>query len=83
LIQNTKTESSKWVNTNKLSASKFQSQDGFGAFSHSKSQLPQVNKYIQNQEVHHVKKSFIEEYKSILDVFGLEWDEKYIFHDLI
>jgi len=42
-----------------------------------------VNKYIQNQEVHHVKKSFIEEYKSILDVFGLEWDEKYIFHDLI
>ncbi|WP_425637233.1 IS200/IS605 family transposase [Algoriphagus yeomjeoni] len=83
LIQNTKTESSKWVNVNKLSASKFQWQDGFGAFSYAKSQLPQVIKYIQNQEEHHSKKSFIEEYKSILDAFELEWDEKYIFHDLI
>ncbi len=83
LIQNTKTESSKWVNANKLSASKFQWQDGFGAFSHSKNQIPQVIRYIQNQEEHHKKKSFIEEYKFILDVFGLEWDEKYIFHDLI
>jgi len=82
LIQNVKTESSKWVNSNKLSPSKFQWQDGFGAFSYSKSQLPQVIKYIQNQEKHHKKKSFIEEYKSILDAFGLEWDEKYIFHDL-
>jgi putative transposase len=83
LIQNTKTESSKWVNANKLSSSKFQWQDGFGAFSYSKSQIPQVIKYIQYQEEHHIKKSFIEEYKSILDAFGLERDKKYIFHELL
>ena len=83
LIQNVKTESSKWINVNKLSSSKFHWQDGFGAFSYSKSQLPQVIKYIQNQEEHHSKKTFIEEYKSILDAFDLEWDEKYIFHDLL
>ncbi|WP_439490873.1 IS200/IS605 family transposase [Algoriphagus sp.] len=83
LIQNVKTESSKWINVNKLSSSKFHWQDGFGAFSYSKSQLPQVIKYIQNQEEHHSKKTFIEEYKSILDAFDLDWDEKYIFHELL
>ncbi|MCE7058014.1 IS200/IS605 family transposase [Algoriphagus sp. AGSA1] len=83
LIQNVKTESSKWINANKLSSSKFHWQDGFGAFSYSKSQLPQVIRYIQNQEEHHSKKTFNEEYKSILDAFDLEWDEKYIFHELL
>lgn len=83
LMQNTKTESSKCVNSNKLSSSKFQGQDGYGAFSYSKSQLPQVIEYIQNQEQHQKMKSFIEEYKSILDAFELEWDGKYIFHELL
>ena len=55
----------------------------FGAFSYSKSQIPRVINYIQKQEEHHKKKSFLEEYRSILDAFGLEWDEKYIFHDLL
>lgn len=83
LVQNVKTESSKWINTHKLSTSKFQWQVGFGAFSYSKSQLPQVIKYIQNQEIHHRKKSFSQEYREFLDAFDIEWDEKYVFHEML
>ena len=58
---------------------RFSWQEGYGAFSYSKSQIPQVIKYIENQEVHHGKRTFIEEYRKILNDFGLDYDEKYIF----
>lgn len=83
LVQNIKNESSKWINTNQLCDSKFQWQEGFGAFSYSKSQINTVIKYIQNQELHHSKKSFIEEYVTFLDAFVVDWDEQYIFKELI
>lgn len=83
LVQNIKNESSKWINTNQLCDSKFQWQEGFGAFSYSKSQINTVIKYIQNQELHHSKKSFIEEYVTFLDAFEVDWDEQYIFKELI
>lgn len=56
LVQNIKTESSKWINSNNFCDSKFQWQEGFGAFSYSKSQIDTVVKYIQNQELHHSKR---------------------------
>lgn len=57
LMQNVKTESSKWIKDEKLAAT-FAWQEGYGAFSYAKSQVPAVIRYIQNQEVHHKKESF-------------------------
>jgi REP element-mobilizing transposase RayT len=79
LMQRVKGNSSEWINKEKLIKGKFSWQEGYGAFSHSKSQISQVIKYIENQEVHHKKRTFIEEYKKILNDFGLEYDEQYIF----
>jgi putative transposase len=83
IIQNVKTESSKWINNQKLTTGKFGWQDGYGAFSYSKSHLPRVIRYIQQQEQHHRKQTFIQEYKSFLESFGIEYDERYIFKELI
>jgi len=82
LIQNVKTESSKWINNHKFTSSQFSWQEGYGAFSYSKSHLPRVISYIQNQETHHKKVSFLEEYRSLLDAFEIEYDERYIFKPL-
>jgi hypothetical protein len=83
LVQNIKSESSKWINSNNLCVSKFQWQEGFGAFSYSKSHIDTVVKYIQNQELHHSKKTFLQEYISFLDSFEVDWNEQYIFKELI
>lgn len=58
---------------------KFNWQEGFGAFSYSRSQIDVVIKYILNQEEHHKKKSFKEEYLDFLKKFEIEYDEKYLF----
>jgi len=79
LMQNIKRDSSAWINKEKLVVGKFSWQEGYGAFSYSKSQISQVIKYIENQEIHHKKRTFVEEYRKILDDFGLEYDERYIF----
>ena len=79
LMQNVKRNSSEWINKEKLILGKFSWQEGYGAFSYSKSQIPQVIKYIESQEIHHKKRTFIEEYKKILIDFGLEYDERFIF----
>ena len=57
-------------------------QDGYAAFSYSKSHLPEVIKYIHNQETHHQKESFTDEYKKMLEKFEVHYDERYIFHEL-
>jgi len=79
MLRFVKGDSSEWINKEKLTARKFNWQDGYGAFSHSKSQIDSVVKYIRNQQLHHKKASFIEEYKSMLEKFGIEYDERYIF----
>jgi REP element-mobilizing transposase RayT len=79
LIQNVKRDSSAWINEEKLVIGKFSWQEGYGAFSYSKSQIPRVIKYIENQEKHHTNRSFLEEYKKTLIGFGLKYDEKYLF----
>jgi putative transposase len=82
LMQDIKGNSSKWINDNKLAAGKFQWQEGYGAFSYNKSLLPKLINYIKNQETHHKKKTFLEEYKEFLKVFEIEYDERYIFKEL-
>jgi putative transposase len=79
LMQDIKGSSSKWINDNNLTKTKFSWQEGYGAFSYSKSQLPKVIKYIENQEEHHKKRSFLEEYKEFLTAFEIDYDERYIF----
>lgn len=79
LIQEVKANSSKFVNQKRFVRGKFSWQEGFGAFSYSRSQLDTVVKYIQNQEKHHAKKSFKDEYIEFLKNFDIDYDEKYLF----
>jgi putative transposase len=79
LMQDIKGSSSKWINEKKFLKFKFSWQEGYGAFSYSKSQLPKIINYINNQEAHHKKKSFIEEYTNFLQAFNVDYDERYIF----
>ncbi len=81
LMQNVKTESSKWVKEQNLCHS-FAWQEGYGAFSYAKSQVPDVIRYIQNQEQHHQKENFLDEYRKFLRAFEIQWDERYIFKEL-
>ncbi|NOY76516.1 MAG: IS200/IS605 family transposase [Calditrichaeota bacterium] len=79
LVQTAKANSSKWINENKLVLGKFNWQPGFGAFSYSHSQIDNVVKYILNQQHHHRKKTFREEYIEFLDKFHVPYDERYLF----
>ncbi len=83
LIQQVKRDSSKWINKQRKCERHFQWQGGFGAFSYSKSQIPVVSNYIINQERHHKKKSFIEEYQELLEKHEIEYDDAYIFKPLL
>ncbi|MDY0280310.1 MAG: transposase [Salinivirgaceae bacterium] len=66
LVENIKTSSNAWINENRFSKYKFEWQKGYGAFTYSRSQLDDVIKYILNQEQHHQKESFRDEYLEIL-----------------
>ena len=79
LMKIVKRDSSKWINEKGLVKTKFSWQAGFGAFSYSKSHVPRVIKYIQNQEEHHKTKTFTEEYVELLKTFEVDYDERYIF----
>jgi len=79
LVRDIKANSSKFITDNNLVNGKFNWQDGFGAFSYSKSQLDNVVKYILNQAEHHKTKTFKEEYIDFLQKFEIEYDEKYLF----
>jgi len=79
LTRDIKAGSSKFINDNKWVNGKFSWQEGFGAFSYSRSQIDTVIKYILNQEEHHRKKTFKEEYLEFLKKFEIEYNEKYLF----
>ena len=83
LVQNVKTESSKWVKAKKFCNGSFGWQDGYGAFSYSKSHVDDVIRYVQNQEIHHKKQTFLNEYRKMLTLFEVAYDEQYIFKELI
>ncbi len=82
LIQNVKTESCIWIKDKKICTGKFAWQEGYWAISYSKSHVPDVIRYIQNQEVHHRKESFLDEYRHFLKAFEIAYDEQYIFKEL-
>ena len=79
LMQDIKEYSSKWINSKGLVRGKFSWQEGYGAFSYSKSHVNKVIKYIKNQEEHHKKRKFTEEYLDLLKKFEVDYNEAYIF----
>jgi len=79
LVRDIKAGSSGFINEKKWVRGRFNWQEGFGAFSYSHSQVGQVVKYIQNQEEHHRKKTFKEEYLEMLKAFAVEYSEQYLF----
>ena len=82
LMYELKRSSSLWINENKVVVGKFSWQEGFGAFSYSQSQISRVSKYIENQETHHKKKTFREEYLDFLKAFNIEFDERYVYKEI-
>ena len=79
LVREIKKASNSFINEKKLTATNFQWQEGFGAFSYSQSHIDRVIKYINNQKTHHAKQSFKEEYLQFLQKFAIEYDENYLF----
>jgi len=79
LVRDIKAGSSKFISEKKWLVGKFSWQEGFGAFSYSKSQIDTVINYILNQEEHHKKKTFKEEYLYFLKKYKIEYNEKYLF----
>ena len=82
LMFNVKRSSSLWINDNRFVMGRFSWQEGFGAFSYGKSQIPNVANYIENQENHHKKRNFMEEYLELLKLFEIEYDERYVFKSI-
>ena len=79
LVTDIKANSSKWINEKGFIKGKFQWQEGFGAFSYAHSQLDIIIAYINNQEQHHLKKTFRDEYTELLKKFNVQYDENYLF----
>ena len=79
MTRDIKASSSKWMNEEKMIIGKFKWQEGFGAFSYSKSQIDAVVKYIANQPEHHRKTTFKDEYIQFLRNFEIEYNEKYLY----
>jgi putative transposase len=78
MMQFLKGGSSKWIHETFPEMRRFAWQDGYGAFTVSKSQLPDIARYIQSQEEHHRAKTFQEEYLAFLQRHGIEYDERYV-----
>ncbi|GHV46670.1 transposase [Bacteroidia bacterium] len=79
LMFHIKRSSSLWINENRFVMGKFSWQEGFGAFSYGKSQISDIANYIETQEEHHKKRTFMEEYLEFLKLFDVEYDERYVF----
>ncbi|MEG0849128.1 MAG: IS200/IS605 family transposase [Flavobacterium sp.] len=83
LMKIVKGKSSKYINDNQLTISRFEWQEGYGAFSYSQSHIDAVYKYIKNQEEHHKKQNFKDEYFSFLEKFNVKFEQKHVFQNLI
>jgi REP element-mobilizing transposase RayT len=79
LMYHIKRSSSLWINQNRLCTGIFSWQEGFGAFSYGKSQIPHIARYIENQQLHHANQKFIEEYVGFLKAFEIEYDNRFIY----
>ncbi len=79
LVRDIKNNTTNFINSNRWLPGRFSWQEGYGAFSYGHSQLDQVYRYILNQEQHHRKRTFREEYLELLKRFDVEYDERNLF----
>jgi putative transposase len=79
LVREIKKSSTEWINKNRLTKSKFQWQEGYGAFSYSKEDISAICNYVEHQKEHHKTVSFKEEYIALLNEFCIEYKEEYLF----
>lgn len=79
LTRDIKAGSSKFIKEKGWIKSRFEWQEGFGAFSYAHSQLTSVINYIKNQEKHHEKRTFREEYIEFLNKYKIDFNDKYLF----
>ena len=79
LIRDMKNNSANFINDNRFVKGKFSWQEGYGAFSYSRSDIESIYNYIIAQEEHHKKKTFREEYVELLKEFEIMYNEKYLF----
>lgn len=82
LVRDVKNNSSNFINKKGFVKGKFSWQEGFGAFSYSHSQLEQVYNYVMNQELHHHKRTFKEEYEDFLQKFAIDYNPQYLFNSV-
>ena len=80
-VRTVKSDSSRWIKTIDKYYNKFSWQEGYGAFSVSSFSVIKTINYIRNQEKHHKTMTFREEYKSFLEAYGIQYDERYAFDD--
>ncbi|MBX2992309.1 MAG: IS200/IS605 family transposase [Bacteroidetes bacterium] len=78
LIQELKVQSSKWAKTKKTTLRKFSWQNGYGVFSVGRGEINHIVDYIRNQEEHHRRTTFQDEYRALLREYEMEFDERYV-----
>ena len=78
LVEKVKSNSSKWIKTKGEAYRSFYWQDGYGAFSVNPTEINTVINYIGNQQEHHSKKSFQDEYRAFLKKYTIEYDERFV-----
>lgn len=83
LMKAVKAKSSKYINDHSLTNERFEWQEGYGVFSYGQRDVDKIYKYIQSQEEHHKLQTFRDEYLGLLKEFNIEYNEQYIFQDLI
>ena len=81
LVKEIKRSSSLFVNEKRLAVGRFSWQEGFGAFSIGKSEISRIVQYIKDQEVHHHRTSFTEEYEKFLTSYGIEYNKEYLWKE--
>lgn len=82
IVRDIKANSSRLINERGWTRDRFQWQEGFGAFSYSRSQIPMIARYIANQERHHATRSFSAEVETILNAYDIDYDERDLPHIL-
>ena len=78
LVEEVKTESSKWIKTKGPEFKNFHWQNGYGAFSIGQSQVAILKRYIARQKIHHQRVTFQDEYRKFLKSYGIDYDERYV-----
>ncbi len=78
-VHDIKRNSSLFINNNRLLPGRFSWQEGYGAFSYSRTQIENVYRYIQNQETHHANKTFRDEYLALLEKYEIDYDPRFLF----